>query len=85
MKLTGRSKTFIRVWKDFLDGFDPELGENGEVRLKPKQKDPSLLSQLRSRWNLVESERVKSYLEACARAPNASEGTKRKWRRALNG
>lgn len=50
-----------------------------------RSTDPSLRSQLAQRSNLVDSERVKAYLEACAKAPDASEGTKRKWKVALFG
>ena len=52
---------------------------------KRQNTDPSLRSQLYGRSNLVDSEKISAYLEACEKAPNASEGTKRKWRAALFG
>jgi hypothetical protein len=49
-------------------------------------KDPSLASQLhliRQTDPLNHSLQLDSYLEACKKAPDASEGTKRKWRKSL--
>jgi hypothetical protein len=54
-----------------------------ELIKRQRPRDPSLKDQLSERSNLVDSARAQSYLEACQRAPNASEGTKRKWKRAL--
>lgn len=51
--------------------------------IKRKEYDPPLTEQLRERQNLLDSVRIESYLEACKRAPDAAEGTKRKWKRAL--
>lgn len=60
------------------------MNESGIVGFRQdKREDPSLRSQLRERRDLVDSERIAAYLQACQRAPNASEGTRRKWKRAL--
>lgn len=67
-----------------LKGYRAELQENGDVKLVPKRStDPSLLRQLQERSHLEPADQMKAYLDACQRAPNASEGTKRKWRKAL--
>ena len=72
-----------RLWKNLAKKLEP-VEEDGEVvGLRWKPQDPSLTSQLSERHNLVDSEKIESYLEACRRAPHASEGTKRKWRKAL--
>ena len=76
--MTGRGKTNLRIWKNILKKAVPV-----EEGLAIKPRDPSLRSQLRDRQNLLDSVRIESYLEACRKAPNASEGTKRKWKRAL--
>lgn len=47
------------------------------------RRDPSLRDQMWERQNLLDSVRIESYLEACRKAPYASEGTKRKWKKAL--
>jgi len=71
------------IWRSVVRKLEP-IEEGGVVvGLKSKTSDPSLLSQLAERTNLIDSEKAESYLEACRRAPNASTGTKRKWRRAL--
>ncbi len=80
--MTMRKKN-ARIWKDMLKGYHEELLENGERGLVQSPKDPSLLSQLRERSGLEPADQMKAYLEACQKAPNASEGTKRKWRKAL--
>lgn len=51
--------------------------------LPQPKSDPSLRDQLRSRRDLLDRIKIESYLEACRRAPGASEGTKKKWKRAL--
>lgn len=72
-----------RLWKELIKGLHLKLNESGEVVETPR--DPSLRSQLYERSNLVDSERMAAYLEACAKAPNASSATKRKWKTALFG
>jgi len=50
------------------------------------ERDPSLLSQLaqiRGADPLNRPLQLQSYLEACQKAPGASEKTKRKWRKHL--
>ena len=72
-----------RLWKNLGRKLEP-VEENGEViGAQWKKRDPSLGDQLAERHNMVDSERVEAYLEASRKAPNASEGTKRKWRRRL--
>lgn len=66
----------------------PLKDENGrvfaeQVSIENRYPDPPLLKQLREREPLVESERMKAYLQACQLAPEASASTKKKWRRAL--
>jgi hypothetical protein len=46
-----------------------------------RQMDKSLRDQLEERAG--SSADISSYLEACQRAPHASESTKRKWRKVL--
>ncbi len=72
-----------RLWKNLERKLEP-VEENGEVvGLRWKSRDPSLADQLAERRDLVDAERSEAYLEACRKAPHASEGTKRKWRRRL--
>jgi hypothetical protein len=72
-----------RLWKNLAKKLEP-VEENGEVvGLRWKSRDPSLGDQLAERRDLVDAERSEAYLEACRKAPHASEGTKRKWRRRL--
>lgn len=54
-----------------------------EIHIVPQFTDPSLRDQLYERSSLREGEQLQSYLNACEKAPHASEGTKRKWKRAL--
>ena len=73
-----------RLWKEILRGFEATgLVEAGGVELRQKQPDPSLKSQLIGRAQLDRQTRFQSYLDACQKAPGASAGTKRKWKRAL--
>jgi len=72
-----------RMWKEIVRKGTLELDENGDQVLVIKPMDPSLRSQLRERANLLDRDKGSAYLEACGKAPNASEGTKRKWKKAL--
>jgi hypothetical protein len=71
------------IWRSVVRKLEP-VEEDGEVvGLRWKTPDPSLTSQLAERHNLVDAERTEAYLEACRKAPGASPGTKRKWRKRL--
>ena len=72
-----------RLWRNVERRLEPVAEDGVVIGYKWKESDPSLTSQLAERHNLLAPERVESYLEACRRAPLASEGTKRKWRRRL--
>lgn len=49
----------------------------------PPKRDPSLGDQLKERKNLLDSVKLESYLEAVRKAPGASSGTRKKWKRSL--
>lgn len=61
------------------------LGERPELAEAPPP-DPSILSQLRA-GRRVDPFNIpmltEAYMEANRKAPNASEGTRRKWRKAI--
>jgi hypothetical protein len=73
------------LWKKVLRDYELTRDElvGSEPVLRQKLRDPSLRDQLLERQDLVDSERVKAYLESVVKAPNASEDTKRKWRKAV--
>ena len=57
-----------------------------QIWLNAIPKDPSLRSQLgliKQMDPLNHPLQLQSYLEACSKAPDASEGTRRKWRKTL--
>lgn len=60
----------------------------GGLEFRFKRVDPSLGSQLAARGEelgvLDRQGKFEAYLDACQKAPHASEGTKRKWRKALD-
>lgn len=72
-----------RMWKEVVRKGELSLDEEGNQVLTIKSPDPSLRDQLRERHNLLDSDRAFAYLQACGKAPNASEGTKKKWKKAL--
>lgn len=97
-RTTGRSEKFRGMWKKIV-GYETFYGrkiagthtfeikddENGLpfVDFTPIPRDPSLRDQLHERATLDAGTVAQSYLDACAKAPNASASTKRKWRKAL--
>lgn len=57
-----------------------------QVWLNSQERDPSLRSQMyqvQEADPLNKAQNLQMYLDAAKKAPGASEGTKRKWRRAL--
>lgn len=71
------------LWRSVARKLEP-VEEDGEVTgWKFPTRDPSLGDQLAERKGMVDSTTIESYLEACKKAPHASEGTKRKWKRRL--
>jgi len=79
------------LWRDVLkslatrESWDKARRVEDEDLLEERPpRDPSLRDQL---CQLTATEQpaqwYDSYLDACRKAPDASEGTKRKWRRAI--
>ena len=63
-----------------LLGPKPELVERPEA-------DPSITSQLRFVYahnRFDRASHMRAYMDAIQKAPDVSEGTKRKWKKALN-
>lgn len=71
-----------RLWKNVARKLEPVKEQDEVVGYTWKKRDPSLRDQLAERKE-VDSEAYASYLNACTKAPHASEGTKKKWKRAL--
>jgi hypothetical protein len=77
-------------WRQILKNIDPTgvVDGFGNVEFGFKRRDPALGDQLAKRAEALGSldpqGRYQAYLDACGKAPLASEGTKAKWRRRLN-
>ena len=82
-RLKGRSPGLRALWKGYVKGLDISQDETGKLSVSERKRDPSLSEQLRKRQGLHPADLLESYLDACKKAPGASEATKRKWKKAL--